>query len=86
MGAPATGDYSVVMNETTTESVAPRTDLITRTTPPTTTDGTRWQVQLSAAPAREWLQVFQTVPREGLGAASPQRLVFDRDRSSSRAT
>ena len=66
------------MSEITAASVQPQTDVIKRTTAPATTDGTRWEVQLSAAPTREWLQFFKMVPGEAPGAASPQRLVFDR--------
>jgi hypothetical protein len=66
------------MGQITTESGTSRTDLIKRTTGPVTMDGRRWEVQLNAAPTREWLQFFKMVPSEPPGAASPQRLVFDR--------
>ena len=66
------------MSEITTERASTRTDVIKRTTAPATTDGTRWEVQLSATPTREWLQFFKTVPSEPHGAPSAQRLVFDR--------
>jgi hypothetical protein len=56
-----------------------RPDVIKRTTAPATTDGTRWEVQLSAVPTPEWLKLFKisgepSTPR----AESPQRVVFDR--------
>jgi hypothetical protein len=66
------------MSEITAEPRPSRTDIIKRTTGPATTDGTRWEVQLSAVPTREWLQLFKTVPTEGPRAPSAQRLVFDR--------
>src|SRR5688572_22723906 len=66
------------MSEITTARGTPRTDVIKRTTAPATTDGTRWEVQLSASPTREWLQFFKMVPNEAAGAPSAQRLVFDR--------
>jgi hypothetical protein len=66
------------MSEISIERRPSRTDVIKRTTGPSTTDGTRWEVQLSAAPSRDWLQLFKTVPTEAAGAPAPQRLVFDR--------
>ena len=66
------------MSEITAEPGSSRTDIIKRTTGPATTDGTRWEVQLSTAPPPEWLRLFKTVPTEGPGAPSAQRLVFDR--------
>jgi hypothetical protein len=66
------------MSEITAERASTRTDVIKRTTAPATTEGTRWEVQLSATPTREWLQFFKMVPSEAPGAPSPQRVVFDR--------
>jgi hypothetical protein len=66
------------MSESTAERASISSDVIKRTTAPATTDGTRWEVQLSATPTREWLQLFKTVPSEAPGAPSSQRLVFDR--------
>ncbi len=66
------------MSEITAERASTRTDVIKRTTAPATTDGTRWEVQLSATPTREWLEFFKKVPSEPHGAPSSQRLVFDR--------
>ena len=54
-------------------------DAITRTTPPVTTDGTRWEVQLSEVPTAEWLKYFRLSGDPfGSRAESPQRVVFDR--------
>jgi hypothetical protein len=58
-----------------------RTDAIKRTTAPATTNGSRWQVELSAVPAREWLAFFR-VSGKAAGAASPQVVVFDRASAS----
>jgi hypothetical protein len=66
------------VSEITVERGSTRTDVIKRTTSPATTDGTRWEVQLSATPAREWLQFFKMLPSEAPGAPSSRRLVFDR--------
>lgn len=70
--------YISLMTDTTAESAPGRTDAIKRTTAPATTDGSRWEVQLSAVPPREWLQFFKMIPGESGVALSPQRLVFDR--------
>ncbi len=57
------------------------TDGIKRTTAPHTTNGSVWEVQLSAVPAREWLEFFK---RSGGASASPAaapqpgRVTFDR--------
>jgi hypothetical protein len=52
---------------------------ISRTTPPETTNGNRWEVQLSAAPPREWLELFrQSANGSAAAALAPQRVVFDR--------
>ena len=52
-------------------------DGIKRTTGPHTTNGKRWEVQLSAIPAREWLDLFKA-SGEGSKTAMPQRVDFDR--------
>ena len=65
----------------TAETVVTRTEAIKRTTAPATTDGSRWQVELSAIPTREWLAFFK-VSGKAAGAASPQVLVFDRASAS----
>jgi hypothetical protein len=53
-------------------------DAIKRTSPPATTNGSRWEVQLSAVPSAEWLALFR-VSGKTVGVASPQVVVFDRD-------
>jgi hypothetical protein len=57
------------------------TDGIKRTTAPATTNGSRWQIQLSAVPTREWLAFFK-ISGKASGAASPQLVVFDRAEAS----
>lgn len=52
-------------------------DPIKRTTAPATTDGSRWQIELSAVPDREWLEFFKVSGRT-VGVASPLVVVFDR--------
>lgn len=54
-----------------------RADTIKRTTAPETADGSRWQVQLSGVPPREWLEFFK-ISAKTFGVAAPQLLVFDR--------
>ena len=53
-------------------------DEIKRTTSPRTTNGTRWEVQLSATPSREWLDLFRA-SGEASKSAAAQRVDFDRD-------
>lgn len=52
---------------------------IKRTTAPQTTNGSLWEVQLSATPPPEWLEFFR---QSGEAAASliisPRRMTFDR--------
>jgi hypothetical protein len=68
-------------SEGTAHAALTRTDAIKRTTGPQTTNGSQWEVQLSAVPAPAWLEFFK---RSGEGSASraaspqPQRVVFDR--------
>lgn len=52
-------------------------DEIKRTSGPRTTDGKRWEVQLSGIPSRGWLDLFKS-SRESSDATSPRRLDFDR--------
>jgi hypothetical protein len=52
-------------------------DGVKRTTSPRTTDGKRWEVQLSGSPSREWLELFKASGETANGAA-PQRVEFDR--------
>jgi hypothetical protein len=58
-----------------------RTDVIRRTTAPVTTNGSRWEVQLSAPPPPEWLQFFKqssVASASSIVALRPQRVTFDR--------
>lgn len=48
-----------------------------RTTGPQTTNGRRWEVQLSATPSVEWMELFKVL-RESSARAAPQRVEFDR--------
>jgi len=59
----------------------PASDGIKRTSAPETTNGSRWQVQLSAVPSREWLEFFK-LSGKSIGVASPQLVVFDRASAS----
>jgi hypothetical protein len=59
-----------------TEAIA-QVDEIKRTTGPQTTDGRRWEVQLSATPPGEWLELFK-VSGQSSARALPQRVEFDR--------
>jgi len=52
-------------------------DEIKRTTGPQTTNGRRWEVQLSATPPGEWLDLFK-VSGESSAKALPKRVEFDR--------
>lgn len=61
--------------------VAPRegitpVDEIKRTTGPQTTNGRWWEVQLSAVPPPDWLELFK-VSGESSAKALPQRVEFD---------
>jgi len=56
-----------------------RMDAIRRTTPPETTNGSQWEVQLSAEPPRAWLEFFKLSGDTSVAAAlAPRRVVFDR--------
>jgi hypothetical protein len=58
-----------------------RMDVIRRTTAPVTTNGSRWEVQLSAPPPPEWLQFFKQAGAASVSAIAalrPQRVTFDR--------
>jgi hypothetical protein len=50
---------------------------IKRTSSPRTSDGTRWEVQLSGIPSREWLDLFRA-SREVATTAMARRVEFDR--------
>jgi hypothetical protein len=56
---------------------AMQADVIKRTTGPQTTNGRRWEVQLSATPPVEWMELFK-VSGESSAKAAPQRVEFDR--------
>lgn len=56
---------------------ATRVDEIKRTTGPQTTNGRRWEVQLSATPSVGWMDLFK-VSGESSARAVPQRVEFDR--------
>ena len=55
----------------------PHLDEIKRTTGPQTTNGKRWEVQLSGIPSREWLDLFK-ISGDVSRIAVPQRVDFDR--------
>jgi hypothetical protein len=59
-----------------------RTDVIKRTTAPETTNGSRWEVQLSATPPPAWLEFFKQSGGASTSSATaaprPQRVTFDR--------
>jgi hypothetical protein len=58
-----------------------RTDVIRRTTGPETTNGTRWEVQLSATPPPAWLEFFKQAGATSASSATaprPQRVTVDR--------
>jgi hypothetical protein len=61
---------------TRTDSENIRPDEIKRTTGPQTTNGRRWEVQLSATPSSEWLNLFRS-SGEASARALPQRVEFD---------
>jgi hypothetical protein len=56
---------------------AVQVDVIRRATGPQTINGRRWEVQLSATPPSEWLDLFR-VSGESSAKAVPQRVEFDR--------
>lgn len=58
--------------ETTVEA-----DEIKRTSGPQTTDGQRWEVQISGVPSREWRDLFKAVGDASRTVVS-RRLEFDR--------
>ena len=59
------------------DSGSTRLDEIKRTTGPQTTNGRRWEVQLSSPPSVEWLDLFKA-SGEASTRALPQRVEFDR--------
>jgi hypothetical protein len=58
-----------------------RTDVIRRTTGPETTNGSQWEVQLSATPPAGWLEFFKQAGSASTSSATvprAQRVTFDR--------
>jgi hypothetical protein len=58
-----------------------RSDVIRRTAGPETTNGSRWEVQLSATPPPAWLEFFKHAGGASASSATaprPQRVTFDR--------
>lgn len=68
-------------SDVTTRDRLAQMDVIKRTSAPETINGSRWQVQLSAVPPREWLEFFK-MSGKSVGVASPQLVVFDRASAS----
>src|SRR5439155_629686 len=69
------------VRESTGHTGLTRTDVIKRTTGPETTNGSRWEVQLSATPPPEWLEFFKQSGAASASSATsprPQRVTFDR--------
>ena len=65
------------MSDTAGRAASIQVDEIKRTTGPQTTNGRRWEVQLSATPPGEWLALFK-VSGEASAKADPKRVEFDR--------
>ena len=75
-----TAAVQAVSNSTNATGLT-RTDVIRRTTGPETTNGSRWEVQLSATPPPEWLEFFKQSGAASASSATsprPQRVTFDR--------
>ena len=70
-----TTEYPEVTDTGWKEAV--QVDVIKRATGPQTINGRRWEVQLSATPPSEWLDLFK-VSGESSAKAVPQRVEFDR--------
>ena len=69
------------MNSLNPAAALTRSDVIKRTSPPETTNGSRWEVQLSAAPPPAWLEFFKQSREASASSASsprPDRVTFDR--------
>jgi hypothetical protein len=69
------------VSENTGHTGLTRTDVIKRTTGPETTNGSRWEVQLSATPPPAWLEFFKQSGGPSVSFATalrPQRVTFDR--------
>lgn len=70
-------EYVAQVTGTAGRKDATQVDAIKRTTGPQTTNGRRWEVQLSATPSVEWMELFK-VAGESSARAVPQRVEFDR--------
>ena len=70
-------EYAAQVTGTAGSKEAAQVDEIKRTTGPQTTNGRRWEVQLSATPPVEWMELFK-VSGESSARAVPQRVEFDR--------
>jgi hypothetical protein len=62
------------MSDTVSREDIAQVDEIKRTSGPQTTNGRRWEVQLSASPSGAWLALF----KEFSARVLPQRVEFDR--------
>jgi hypothetical protein len=73
------GESAPPAREITTQAREVTTQLgeIKRTSGPHTTNGRRWEVQLSGIPPAEWLELFK-VSGDSSARALPQRVEFDR--------
>jgi len=64
------------MSDEPATEAPPDGDEIKRTSGPQTTNGTRWQAQISATPSREWRELFKT-SGDISKTIVPRRLEFD---------
>jgi hypothetical protein len=64
-------------SDTAGRAESTQVDEIKRTTGPQTTNGRRWEVQLSATPPSEWLALFK-VSGEATAKVVPKLVEFDR--------
>jgi hypothetical protein len=65
------------MSDRVEPEISTLADEIKRTSGPQTTNGKRWEVQLSATPSREWREHFKSIG-EASRAVAARRLEFDR--------
>lgn len=65
------------LSDTGGRDVIVQVDEIKRTSGPQTTNGRRWEVQLSGSPPGPWLELFK-VSGESSAKVHPQRVEFDR--------
>ena len=81
IGPTATTFAAPPARTATAATALPRADVIKRTTAPCTKDGSRWEVELSAVPSREWLEFFKKAGEasaSSVAALQPGRVTFDR--------